>query len=195
MKEEKLTFDVFFLSRKSNANDSPQQQSTVHFGDDQRRGCSDGDLDDVVRHGRGDWRNRTLQIWVFNPRSTPTLRISASRPNRVVVQPVGRFESVFFNDGIDAKLAKSEITKQLKGTLSACYVSGPGAMGVETAIPKAGIGRNAVDPQCKVGDVMYSAKTTMKMDAYPYAAERVGAGETVAVAIDGRLGRRCAPLC
>ena len=33
---------------------------------------------------------------------------------------------------------KSEITKQLKGTLSACYVSGPGAMGVETAISKAG---------------------------------------------------------
>ena len=31
---------------------------------------------------------------------------------------------------------KSEITKQLKGTLSACYVSGPGAMGVETAISK-----------------------------------------------------------
>ena len=85
---------------------------------------------------------------------------------------------------------KSEITKQLKGTLSACYVSGPGAMGVETAISKAGgIGATSFAAQCKVGDVMYSAKTTMKMDAYQVAAVNgVGAGETVGVAIDGKAG-------
>ena len=85
---------------------------------------------------------------------------------------------------------KSEITKQLKGTLSACYVSGPGAMGVETAISKAGgIGATSFAAQCKVGDVMYSAKTTMKMDAYQVAAVNgVGAGETVGVAIDGKSG-------
>ena len=85
---------------------------------------------------------------------------------------------------------KSEITKQLKGTLSACYVSGPGAIGVETAISKAGgIGATSFAAQCKVGDVMYSAKTTMKMDAYQIAAvDGVGAGETVGVAIDGKAG-------
>ena len=85
---------------------------------------------------------------------------------------------------------KSEITKQLKGTLSACYVSGPGAMGVETAISKAGgIGATSFAAQCKVGDVMYSAKTTMKIDAYQVAAMNgVGAGETVGVAIDGKAG-------
>ena len=85
---------------------------------------------------------------------------------------------------------KSEITKQLKGTLSACYVSGPGAMGVETAISKAGgIGATSFAAQCKVGDVMYSAKTTMKLDAYQVAAVNgVGAGETVGVAVDGKAG-------
>ena len=36
---------------------------------------------------------------------------------------------------------------------------------------------------------MYSAKTTMKMDAYQVAAVNgVGAGETVGVAIDGKAG-------
>jgi hypothetical protein len=85
---------------------------------------------------------------------------------------------------------KSEITKQLKGTLSACYVSGSGAMGVETAISKAGgIGATSFAAQCKVGDVMYSAKTTMKLDAYQVAAVNgVGAGETVGVAVDGKAG-------
>ena len=85
---------------------------------------------------------------------------------------------------------KSEITKQLKGTLSACYVSGPGAMGVETAISKAGgIGATSFAAQCKVGDIMYSAKTTMKLDAYQVAAVNgVGAGETVGVAVDGKAG-------
>ena len=85
---------------------------------------------------------------------------------------------------------KSEITKQLKGTLSVCYVSGPGAMGVETAISKAGgIGATSFAAQCKVGDVMYSAKTTMKLDAYQVAAVNgVGAGETVGVAVDGKAG-------
>ena len=85
---------------------------------------------------------------------------------------------------------KSEITKQLKGTLSACYVSGPGARGVETAISKTGgIGATSFAAQCKVGDIMYSAKTTMKLDAYQVAAVNgVGAGETVGVAVDGKAG-------
>ena len=63
-------------------------------------------------------------------------------------------------------------------------------MGVETAISKAGgIGATSFAAQCKVGDVMYSAKTTMKMDAYQVAAVNgVGAGETVGVAIDGKAG-------
>ena len=70
------------------------------------------------------------------------------------------------------------------------YVSGPGALGVETAISKAGgIGATSFAAQCKVGDVMYSAKTTMKLDAYQVAAVNgVGAGETVGVAVDGKAG-------
>ena len=90
MKEEKLTFDVFFLSHRTRTT-----ITTVHFGDDQRRGCPDGDLDDVVRHGRVDWRNRTLQIWVFERRREVRGEgFDDASDLRVVVQPVGRFESV-----------------------------------------------------------------------------------------------------
>ena len=78
------------------------------------------------------------------------------------------------------------IAKQMKGVVSACYVSGPGAMGLEANFSKAsGLGSMAVAAQCKVGDIMWSAKTTTKLDSYQIAMVKASATDSGGFALDG----------